>query len=490
MRVSAAVILVVVLVVLLVGALVTPAKEVARPAARSEAAKPAAATYKDVLIEGVPHVKQRPDFCGEACAEMVLKKLGHKINQNDVFNESGLDPLLGRGCFTKELATALKRIGFKVGPVYGKVEAAKAGVQMEAQWRELHEDLLKGVPSILCMHYSDKPKTTEHFRLVLGYDGKTDEVIYHEPAEAGGAYRRMKRERLMKLWPLKYQPKRWTVIRLRLEAGEIKKINPAATFTDADYAQHIRSIKEKMPKTGFHVVIQPPFVVVGDESAARVRERAESTVRWSVVRLKKQYFPKDPDEILTIWLFKDKASYRKHTREIFSDNPTTPFGYYSHTHRALIMNIATGGGTLVHEIVHPFMRANFPACPAWLNEGMGSLYEQSSSRSGRIVGLTNWRLAGLQKAIKAGRVPSFKELTSTTERQFYNEDSGSNYAQARYLCYYLQEKDLLEKFYHQFHAAAKGDPSGYKTLQKVLGEKDMAAFKKTWEAWVLKLHFP
>ena len=40
-----------------------------------------------------------------------------------------------------------------------------------------------------------------------------------------------------------------------------------------------------------------------------------------------------------------------------------------------IMNIATGGGTLVHEIVHPYVEANFPGCPAWFNEGLGSLYE-------------------------------------------------------------------------------------------------------------------
>jgi len=47
----------------------------------------------------------------------------------------------------------------------------------------------------------------------------------------------------------------------------------------------------------------------------------------------------------------------------------------------------------VHEIVHPFMAANFPDCPAWFNEGLASLYEQSSERDGKIIGLTNWRLA-------------------------------------------------------------------------------------------------
>ena len=48
------------------------------------------------------------------------------------------------------------------------------------------------------------------------------------------------------------------------------------------------------------------------------------------------------DKIIDIWLFKDKESYQRHTRELFGETPTTPFGYYSDEHRALIMNIATG----------------------------------------------------------------------------------------------------------------------------------------------------
>ena len=154
------------------------------------------------------------------------------------------------------------------------------------------------------------------------------------------------------------------------------------------------------------------------------------------------------------------------------------------------MNIATGGGTLVHEIVHPFIDANFPACPAWLNEGLGSLYEQSSEKDGRIRGLTNWRLEGLKKAIRAGRVSSFEALTATTPAQFYGADSGLRYAQARYLCYWLQEKGLLAKFFHAFRAACEKDPTGYETLRAILGEKDMAAFQKRWEAYVLGLSFP
>lgn len=447
-----------------------------------------AATYRSVLVEGVPHVKQKPDFCGEACAEMVLRRLGRPLGQDFVFDQSGLDPAAGRGCYTRELKVALERIGFRVGPVWQSVAVDDAARQMEAQFKALHDDLLEGVPSIVCMHYDDRPQTTEHFRLALGYDAKTDEVIYHEPAVPDGSHRRMKRGEWIKLWPLKYDKRRWTVVRLRLEPGRLTTARPAAGLTDADYAQHVLQLKSKLPE-GFHLVVQKPFVVVGDESEEMVRRRATGTVKWSVDRLKDLYFTEDPDHIIDIWLFKDKESYRKHTWELLGDRPGTPFGYYSPRQQALIMNIATGGGTLVHEIVHPFVAANFPDCPAWFNEGLGSLYEQSGQRNGRIVGLTNWRLAGLQEAIAEKRVPPFKTLCSTTSDEFYNHDKGTNYAQARYLCLYLQKRDLLVKFYHAFRRRAPRDPGGYHTLVGVLGEDDMLAFQKRWEAWVMQLKF-
>jgi hypothetical protein len=445
--------------------------------------------YASVLIKEVPHVLQRPDFCGEACAEMVLRKLGHEQSQDDVFARSGLDPALGRGLYTPELKKTLEKIGFKPGKVWYHVKA-KAEEQIEKQFQAMHKDLEEGIASIVCMHFDERPKTTEHFRLVVGYDRKHDQIIFHEPAITNGAYRRMRRERFLELWPLKYRKDRWTLVRLRMEPDEIVAAKATSGFTPADFAQHVIQLKKKVPKKGFHIVIQPPFVVVGDESARAVRARAKGTIKWAIDLLKEAYFKKDPEHIIDIWLFKNKKSYRKHTKSIFNENPGTPFGYYSETHRALIMNIATGGGTLVHEIVHPFVKSNFPGCPSWLNEGLGSLYEQCGERDGEIKGFTNWRLAGLQTAIKAGQVPSFEDLTSTTEHEFYNEDSGTNYAQARYLCYYLQEKGLLFRYYHEFLKNKDSDPTGYKTLQKILDEDDMQAFQKKWEAFVLKLTFP
>jgi hypothetical protein len=261
----------------------------------------------------------------------------------------------------------------------------------------------------------------------------------------------------------------------------------ALGFTDDDFGRHVAALKAKLPSDDFTVVVQAPFVVIGDEPAERVKTRAVDTVKWAVDRLKAQYFQRDPQMIIDIWLFRDKESYEKHAEELFGAKPHTPYGYYSSQHKALVMNIATGGGTLVHEIVHPYMAANFPECPAWFNEGLASLYEQSGEEKGQIVGRVNWRLSGLQETIRAGRLQSLEDLCGSSTDDFYHRDTGANYGQARYLCLYLQEQGLLKKFYDDFRAGAKRDPGGYKTLQSVLQEKDMSDFQKRWEAWVLGL---
>ncbi len=240
---------------------------------------------------------------------------------------------------------------------------------------------------------------------------------------------------------------------------------------------------------GWNVLVEPPFVIIGDESPARVAEHAEYTVRWAVVQLRAEYFSADPDAIIDVWLLGSDASYERISKALTGESPSTPYGYYSREHRALVMNIGTGGGTLVHEIVHPFVAANFPECPSWFDEGLASLYEQSTEHQGRIWGLPNWRLPGLQDAIAAKRVPSTKKLTDTGDRPFYDEDPGTNYAHARYLCLWLQEHGLLRDYYHAFAAAVADDPGGFATLKRVVGVEDMRTWDANWRRWVMTLRY-
>ena len=99
-------------------------------------------------------------------------------------------------------------------------------------------------------------------------------------------------------------------------------------------------------------------------------------------------------------------------------------------------------------------------------------------------------MRGLQAAIHDERLPSIKSLCGTSRREFYDDEYGTNYAQARYLCYYLQETGKLVDYYHAFRRAADADPTGYDTLVRILRERDMQDFQKRWEHYVSRLRFP
>ena len=142
----------------------------------------------------------------------------------------------------------------------------------------------------------------------------------------------------------------------------------------------------------------------------------------------------------------------------------------------------------MHELVHALIAPDFPNVPDWFNEGLGSLYEQSSLGADRITGHENWRLPGLQRAIREGELRSLRELIE--DGAFYDRERvGVNYAQARYLLMYLQEKGLLPEYYQRFRANAKDDPQGLKTLEALIKPKSLELFEKEWRKWVMGLRF-
>jgi hypothetical protein len=207
-------------------------------------------------------------------------------------------------------------------------------------------------------------------------------------------------------------------------------------------------------------------------------------VRWIVRLVEQDFFSKQPDKVIEIWLFKNEATYRKGAKKFFDDEPETPYGYYSSQDNALVMNIGPGAGTLSHELVHPYIEANFPASPSWFNEGLASLYEQPREREGHMWGTTNWRLPGLQKMIREKTLPKLQALLSTTRDGFYDAEFDA-YAYARFLCQYLQDNGKLRDFYKKFVADTK-DTTGRTALEAVLG-MDLATFEPIFKKWALAL---
>jgi hypothetical protein len=253
--------------------------------------------------------------------------------------------------------------------------------------------------------------------------------------------------------------------------------------TDKELETRATELRDRLHGQGYTVLIEAPFVVIGDSPPGEVQKIARGFLRSKVRLLEQDFFSKRPDKLIEVWLFRNEHSFRKGAKKFFDDSPDTPYGYYSPEHSALIMNVS-GLGTLSHELVHPYMEANFPEVPSWFNEGLASLYERPSERKGHIIGLPNWRLPELKKEIRAKTLPDLTKLLHTSRDEFYDA-SWDAYAQARYLVYYLQEQGKLHDFYTKFLADTK-DPSGQTALEAVLGEK-LDTFEAKWRAWVLKI---
>ena len=246
--------------------------------------------------------------------------------------------------------------------------------------------------------------------------------------------------------------------------------------------------RERFDAEGVTCIVSPPFVVAGDGGPQRVRRYLDHTIRASAEALHRKFFDRArPTEPVLILLFESAESYQRLAKEWLGDEPSTPYGYFRRDN-IMVMNVGTGTGTLVHELVHALIRPDFPQVADWFNEGLGSLFEQCTLAGGDIRGLENWRLPALQRAIRDRKLRPLRELIEADD--FYNDrHAGMNYAQARYLLMYLQEQGKLPDYYKKLRANHDDDKTGLATLKSVIAPQSLEVFEKHWRAWVLTLRF-
>ena len=247
--------------------------------------------------------------------------------------------------------------------------------------------------------------------------------------------------------------------------------------------------KDRFDAERLNYLVAGPFVIAGDGSPARLARYRDGTVLGATRALRATYFDRAaPAEPVLIFLFESAEPYRRLAKAWFNDDDVPHYGFFRRRDRVMLMNVGTGTGTLVHELVHALMAPDFPDVPDWFNEGLASLYEQCSLNVDSIKGHENWRLPALQKAIRAGTLRPLRELIA--DGDFYDDARvGLNYAQARYLLFYLQEKGLLRAYYRAFRDNAATDPTGLNTLEKLIAPRGLDAFDREWRKWVLTLRF-
>ena len=432
------------------------------------------------MAAGVPRLIQaEAGFSGEAALAMALSGLGRRISPADVFELAGVDPARGRGASADGLVRAASALGASanrwVADVRGDPERGLMAALAD----------LQSVSDALLLEFS-----TGDFVVLRGIRGRRLRI--DDPRV--GADLSLHRRELARRWPQAHDGgRRVCAVTLRVPRELRAAPGRGGRMPGLKVAQRVRGLSLELAGRGWPIAVVGPFILTGNLTEERLGDYAESLVRMALDRLRLDFFSRDPNEPVVAYLFADDVTYRRHTLEIFGEEPETPFGYYDGAKRALVMNIATGGGTMVHEMIHPLLRANFPGASPWLDEGLASLFEQCRDREGHLVGMPNWRLAGLHHALRAGSAPSFAELLSSDAVTFYGEERGTNYAQARYLLYFFQEQGVLVELWRRLVAGGAQEDGGLRVLAAMaerLGYADLGAFRRAWESFVLGVRYP
>jgi hypothetical protein len=246
--------------------------------------------------------------------------------------------------------------------------------------------------------------------------------------------------------------------------------------------------RERLPAT-LSVEESKRFVVVGDIPRDELEFVTHELLEPASSTLERMYFDRVPRRVVTVWLLAGDASYKSYADTYLNHVPRSTYGYYAPHKRAIVLNYAMGAGTALHEMVHAYVRASFPEAPSWFDEGLASLYEESEFRDGELQGLVNWRLPLLQRALKLAMVPRLVDVMNASRESFYEEPGRAvNYAAARYVCYALQERGLLKRYYRSFRERHGVDPSGAGTLEVVTGTS-LDDFEQEWRRFVADLEY-
>ncbi len=269
--------------------------------------------------------------------------------------------------------------------------------------------------------------------------------------------------------------------------------HPVTTRPSADEAlsrackQEAKRLARRLGK-GFQVVVSTPFVLAGDQDRQTLVFWQDYVVGRAAEAMWRTYFKGRPSKPIVILLFSNGRTYRAQAKRLFGDTEVAYYGYFKVDERTLVMNIGTGGGTLIHELTHALMAEDFPDVPDWLDEGLASLHEQCESgawKRGRLVGDVNWRLPALKRAIRSGELRPLRKLM--IQDDFRGPLESLNYAQARYFCMYMQQQGVLVTFYKAFRQGYKEDKTGLSFAEEALGRRRIEAIEQDFLQWVMRL---
>ncbi len=267
-------------------------------------------------------------------------------------------------------------------------------------------------------------------------------------------------------------------------------VAPAYDLAADVEARSAAAVLELGPKTLTRLV-EDSFLLVGPPgSSSGSFATSVVTVERALAAYFNGRFGRRPERLVVVYLFPSEGPYDAWCRKRWGGPCSSPYGFYLHSERLIVMSVRQGIGTLTHELVHPIVEADFPDAPDWINEGIASLYEQFAFvKPGHIAGYKNWRHPRLLHALLSKHErdhAKLERLFGMTDATFRGDREDLHYAMARYLCQWLDAQGLLWPFYQRWRDTHADDPTGERAFTAVVG-KTPADASERWAAWVKRL---
>ncbi len=241
---------------------------------------------------------------------------------------------------------------------------------------------------------------------------------------------------------------------------------------------------------------------VSQEFADEIGKHAEL-----IHRLYTKIFPKieKAKRKFPIVVYADDAEYHR------NGGPDGAGGHYSPVLRKLELfrydDDADTKLVLYHEGFHQFIHEYLEDAPQWFDEGLGDFFGPSryvvekrgekrdkEVKEGMEIRPNPWRLELIQRALRQGRVRSWKELMLMSQRELYNEDwIDVHYAQSWSIIYFLCQHGLdkgdrtyfpLLQSYFKALRRGEGQESAF---DSAFAKVDLGKIEREWKDYILSL---
>ncbi len=249
----------------------------------------------------------------------------------------------------------------------------------------------------------------------------------------------------------------------------------------------IKKIKSIVPAS-YSVTSSGSLILVTpasqDSSIEKKKDNAISDLIKTTNFFSSWYNLRLPEYFITAYIVPDNASLRKISESIHGLRvPNENYGYSSINDLSVLAATSEiGTGTLRHELFHIIVRGDIGDIPAWLDEGIATLYEQSHWQHDTLLcDKIFWRnqvlkesLAELQLYMK---LPDLRKLINYSWTEFEGSDNGDickayvNYALAKHFVLYLEKTGRLKSVLNAYKNKRSNDKTiSIKTNDRVLEE--------------------